>query len=591
MQSEGGIKMTTEQKSVEEFQERNLKGDLKTQSGYDVQEVYGPGDVADLDYTRDIGNPGVFPFTRGTYPRMYREKLWVRGVPPGNVTYAVDKGVSSDHESDDMFDKGLVTSGIRMAGDFHNIATVDLDHPLVGYDVDSCLGASYSIWPYLHGSMQWWTRNMLVRSVTEDFVLELGHAIGPPDVCAYTLYIAVLDTLGYDYTQIRGNMVNDPLHAYIMGCAIYKQPLEVAYRVSLDAMEWATRNTPKFRPSNGGCGYDLRESGITTVQELGFRFGEYIEYTDELLRRGIKFEEWGYRPALAFSGEIDFFETICKLRAARRMYARIATQRYGADPKTLRCPPCNTNLAGSSMTHQQPIFNVVRATIEAVASVLGGVNGMEMTSYTEAMSASPVEAHAINRGIEALIAEEANIPLTADPLGGSYYVEWLTSKIERDASAYLQKILDMGGMTAAIKSGWANAEVEKESIERQKEIEEGRKIKVAVNAYQSLNDFHIPLPMMPADKGSISDPLSKRQKEVLEQYRRFKETRDISKVKPALEKLYQATKGSKNVIPAMIEAWKAYASIGEVFGVIRLGMGFPYDQFEMVNPPDFLALN
>jgi len=197
----------------------------------------------------------------------------------------------------------------------------------------------------------------------------------------------------------------------------------------------------------------------------------------------------------------------------------------------------------------------------------------------------------VNRGIEAIIAEEANIPLTADPLAGSYYVEWLTNKIEQDATAYLQKILDMGGMMAAIKTGWPQGEVEKAAVERQREIEEKRKIKVCVNAYQSLNDYPIELPMLPADRGRLFDPYSTKQKVVLGEYEKFKQTRDMSKVKVALESLHRVAKGGENVIPAMVEAWKAYASIGEVMGVIRVGMGFPYDQFEMVSLPDFLELN
>ena len=294
---------------------------------------------------------------------------------------------------------------------------------------------------------------------------------------------------------------------------------------------------------------------------------------------------------MAFSGEIDFFETICKLRAARRIHAKIATQRYGADPKTLKCPPCNTNLAGDSMTAQQPIFNVIRNTIEAMASVLGGINGMELKGYSEALTTPPIEAWVVNKGIETIIAEEANIPLTADPLAGSYYVEWLTNKIEQDTFAYLQKILDMGGMRGAIKSGWIQGEVEKASQERQRELEEGRKIKVCVNAYQSLNDYDIPLPMLEYHRGDPFNPYSDKQKMEMEEFRKFKQTRDVSKAKPALEKLYQLAKGDTNVFPAVIDAFRNDATIGEVMGVTRKAMGFPYDQFEMVSPPDFLELN
>jgi len=583
--------MSDKQIAGQDLMERKLKGDLKTQSGYDVKEVYGPEDIAGLDYERDLGNPGSYPFTRGTYPRMYREKLWVKGVPAGWILYALDQGKSPEEVVDETFASGIYVSGARTSGDYHNLATVDPDHPLVKYDVASCAGSSYAVWSFLSGhQLHMWTK-VLIKSVTEGFVVEEGHAVGPADVCDFAIYIALLERLGYDWTKLKGNMVNDPLHTHVGQCMNYKQPLEVGFRVCVDAMEWCLKNTPKYRPTNGGCAYDMREAGINTIQELAFRFGNYIEYTDELVRRGVKFEDFGHLPAMAFSGEIDFFETICKLRAVRRMYAKIATQRYGADPKALKCPPCNTNLAGDSMTAQQPIFNVIRNTIEAMASVLGGINGMELKGYSEALTTPPIEAWVVNKGIETIIAEEANIPLTADPLAGSYYVEWLTNKIEQDAFAYLQKILDMGGMRAAIKSGWIQAEVEKAAQERQRELEEGRKIKVCVNAYQSLNDYDIPLPMLEYHRADPFEPYSERQKKTIEEFKEFKETRDISKVKPALEKLYQLAKGDTNVFSAVIDAFRNDATIGEVMGVIRKAMGFPYDQFEMVSPPDFLELN
>ena len=583
--------MTTKQTVEQDRMGRKLKGDLKTQSGYDVKVAYGPEDIADLDYKRDLNDPGSYPFTRGTYPKMYREKLWVRGTPAGWILYGPDQGKSQEEAADETFEKGIYSSGARTSGDYHNLATVDPDHPLVRYDIGSCMGSSYAVWSYLPGHQLFWWTKVLTRSITEGFVVEEGHAVGPADVCDFAMYIALLERMGYDWTKIKGNMVNDPLHTYVSPCMNYKQPMEVGFRVCVDAMEWALKNTPKFRPTNGGCAYDMREAGINTIQELAFRFANYIEYTDELVRRGVKFEDWGHLPAIALSGEIDFFETICKLRAARRIYARIATQRYGADPKNLKCPPCNTNLAGDSMTAQQPIFNVVRNTIEAMASILGGINGMEMKCYTEALTAPPAEGWVVNRGIEAIIAEEANIPLVADPLAGSYYVEWLTNKIEQDVFAYLQKILDMGGMRAALKTGWIQSEVENASQERQKELDEGRKIKVCVNAYEELNDYSIPLPMLEYHHADPFNPYSERQKKTIEEFEEFKRTRDVSKAKLALEKLYQLAKGDTNIFSAMIDAFRNDATIGEVMGVTRKAMGFPYDQFEMVNPPDFLELN
>ena len=193
--------MTTKQTVEQDRMGRKLKGDLKTQSGYDVKVAYGPEDIADLDYKRDLNDPGSYPFTRGTYPKMYREKLWVRGVLPGHIQYAADRGGSPDDDCVEMFDKGVITSGIRTGGDYHNLATIDPDHPLIKYDIDSCItGTSYSTWQYLYGSKQWWAKEVLTKSITEGLVVELGHAVGPADVCEFTMYLAALELMGYDWT-------------------------------------------------------------------------------------------------------------------------------------------------------------------------------------------------------------------------------------------------------------------------------------------------------------------------------------------------------------------------------------------------------
>jgi methylmalonyl-CoA mutase N-terminal domain/subunit len=567
---------------------RKVLGEEKTQSHYDVKECYGPEDIRDIDYEQDIGRPGIFPYTRGAYPRMYREKLWVRGAIPGGVMYAEDQGLDLLEELMKLEEMGIVEGAVRTSGDFHNLATVDPDHPLVKYDIGNCAGTRYSLWQFYHGRIAKVAQRYMGRG-DKGFILEIGHAVGTADSLEYALILAYLETEGRDISNIRGNMVNDPLHVHIHNCQKYEQPLEVGWRISTDAMEFSTRHTPKFRPTNGGCAYDLRESGINTVQELAFRFGNYIEYCDEMVRRSIPFEKFGPRPAIALSGEIDFFETICKLRAARKIWAQLAKNRYGADPTTVKCPPCNTNLAGNSMTQNQPVLNIVRTTIEALASVLGGVNGMELKAYTEPISPPPNEAVVINKGIESIIAEETGVPLVADPLGGSYYVEWLTRRIEEDTLALLSKILDMGGMRAAIRKGWPQQEVEKAALERQRELEERRRIKVAENAYHMLNEVPVKLPLLEYKRPTTAEPFSRKQKGEIEDWNRFVSERDLSRVKGPLKNLYHATRNGDNIIRPVMEAFKAYASIGEIMGVVREALGFPYDQFKMVRRPDHIS--
>jgi methylmalonyl-CoA mutase N-terminal domain/subunit len=302
----------------------------------------------------------------------------------------------------------------------------------------------------------------------------------------------------------------------------------------------------------------------------------------------IPIEDFGPKPAIALSAEIDFFETVCKIRAARKIWARLAKNRYHVDPNTVKCPPCNTNGAGNSMISTQPIFNIVRITIETLASVLGGVNGMELKAYTEAISPPPHEAVVINKGIESIVAEETGIPLVADPLGGSYYVEWLTKRIEDDTMALVNQILAMGGMREAIRRGWVQQEVEKGALERERELMELRRIKVGENAYLQLNENIIPLPMLKYERPSVAQPLAKHQKVLMEEWKQFLAERDINKVTPALKNVYHATRNGENIIRPVIEAWKSYASIGEIMGVVREGLGFPYDQFEMVKRPDYI---
>jgi methylmalonyl-CoA mutase N-terminal domain/subunit len=583
-------KTQTGERKVNVASDRMIKGDMKTQSGIEVKEVYGPEDTKHLDFEKDIGQPGSFPYLRGSYKRMYRDRLWTSGNPilASSTPYMEEKGISGEEYIKDLMDTGIVCSAIRSGGDYHNLATVDPDHPLVKYDIGNCVGTFYAVWQMIHGRKKQYPL-ILEKSVKEGMVFEFGHQVGPADVCEYAMCLSMLEIMGLDPREFRGNMVNDPLTSHINKCMYYKQPLEVGFRVSMDGQEYAYNHTPKFRPSNGGCAYDLREAGIDTIQELGFRFGNFVEYSDELVRRGMSFENFGNRPAMAFSGEIDFFETVCKLRAARRMWARIARDRYGADTSMMKCPPCGTNCAGDSMTQRQPIFNVVRQTVEAMASFMGGVNGIEMKAYTEGVSPPTTEGLAVNRGIEKILAEEANIALVADPLGGSYYVEWLTDYIESKAMELLQKILDMGGMIACIKDGWIQKETERAAQERARELEEGRKIRVGENAYQELNDYHIPLPMFDFERGKPGKGYTKKQERDWEEWHTFQKSRDLKEVAPLLKKLHQLAKSEENLIAGMIDAFKGNATIGEVMGVIREGMGFPYDQFEMVSRPEWLT--
>ncbi|MBI4590437.1 MAG: hypothetical protein HY725_16530 [Candidatus Rokubacteria bacterium] len=567
---------------------RTIRSAPVTQSGIPIKVVYGPGDVRTLDYERDLGEPGRFPFTRGTYPEQYRRRRWVSGVPGEGAMYSGQKPITQ------LIEEGLIDSGIRKGADYHVLACVDPDHPLVKYDLGRGCPPLFALWNFGDDAGRPNPRKALRRTaegyalaVKRGLVLEFGHANGS-DIFHTTLFCALCEEMGRPLAEFRGNSVNDPLAHYIIRCMAY-QPLPLMWKLALDWMEWAFGHLPKFRPTNGGCAYDMRESGIDSCQELAFRFANYIEYMDELCRRGLRIDEIGHRPAIALCGEIDFFETIAKLRAARRMHARIAVERYGMDPKAVKCPPVNTNLAGTAMTKQQPIFNVVRSAIQALASVLGGVNGMELKAYTEVMSSSPTAALVINRGIEAIIAEETGVCQTVDPLAGSYYVEWLTHRVEDGARKILDEILSKGGVRACLESGWIQGLVEEGAKRRQRELEEGQRVLVGVNAYESLVEPEIPLPLLDTlDRGSPEAPYSALQREILAELAELRVRRDTVKTGRALHELYRVTREGKNVVRAMIDAWKADATLGEIAGTIRMGLGLPWDEWGMVQKPEWL---
>lgn len=561
-----------------------------TQSGIPVKVVYGPEDVPALDYGRDLGDPGQFPFTRGTYPEQYRQRLWVSGVLGEGALYGGQKPIKQ------LIEEGLLDSGIRKGADYHVLACVDPDHPLVKYDLARGCPPLFALWNFGDSARRPNGRRALsqtadgyAEAVRRGLVLEFGHANGS-DIFHTTLFCALCEEMGVPLAEFRGNSVNDPLAHYIIRCMVY-QPLPMMWKLAIDWMEWAFTHLPRFRPTNGGCAYDMRESGIDSFQELAFRFANYVEYMDELCRRGLRFEEVGHRPAIALCGEMDFFETIAKLRAARRLHARIAVDRYRMDPRAVKCPPVNTNLAGSAMTRQQPVFNVIRSTVQALASLLGGVNGMEIKAYTEVMSSSTTAALVINRGIEAILAEETGACQTVDPLAGSYYVEWLTNQVEAGARGLLDEILGRGGMRACIESGWVQALVEEGARQRQRELEERRRIQVGVNAYQALVEPEISLPMLDAlDRGTPTRPYSDLQRAILEELRELRTWRDTGPLARALRDLFVVTREGRNVVRTMIDAWKADATLGEIAGTIRLGLGLAWDEWGLVTKPEWLDL-
>ena len=556
-----------DRKELQMQREKDRLITFQTQSGFKPKDVYGPEDIEEIDYSRDIGNPGEYPFTRGRYNGMYRNLLWIK-----HTAFGFQSAEKTNEWLKWQIERGMTSA--RITPDANNIGGIDPDHPLAR----DIIG---------HGSAPIYSLSCLEKQLDGISLLgggvEFNTAISPwDDVCKYSMFLGLAEKRGVDWGILRGAMVNDPLHTYACDICTW-QPFELAWKLTIDSLEFSAKHTPNFHPI-APCGYDMRETGIDVVQELAFVLSERLEYIDAVMERGIPFEEIGHRIPLQFSGEIDFFETVCKLRAARRMWAKIAKERYNAkDPKSMTAP-CSINCAGDSMIAQQPIFNIIRLTIESMASVFGGVQALELKGFDEPIALPSKDAEIINMGINNIIAHEANIPLVADPLGGSYYVEWLTNKLEEEATKLMKKIEDMGGFTAAIKKGWIQEQVREAVLERQKEIDNKEVIKVCVNAFQNLAEEEIPIRLYEYEEqeGNVA--------RILEECRRFKEERDTGRVKGVLMNLRASVKRDENLILPLMEAFKADATYGEALGVIREAMGYSFDPFNLVERPSFLSL-
>ena len=553
-------------KEVRMEREKDRLITLQTQSGVRPKDVYGPEDVKGIDYDRDVGNPGEYPFTRGRHKGMYRYLLWVK-----HTAFGFQSAEKTNEWLKWQIERGMTSA--RITPDANNIGGVDPDHPLARDTIG-------------HGSAPIYSLSCLDKQLEGISLLgggiEFNTAISPwDDVCKYAMFVGLAQKRGVDWKVLRGAMVNDPLHTYACDICTW-QPFELAWKLTIDSLEFSAKHTPNFHPI-APCGYDMRETGIDVFQELAFVLSERIEYIDAVMARGIPFEKIGRRIPLQFSGEIDFFETICKLRAARRMWAKIAKERYNAkDPKSMTAP-CSINCAGDSMVAQQPIFNIIRLTIESMSSVLGGVQALELKGYDEPIALPSEDAEVINMGINNIVAHEANIPLVADPLGGSYYVEWLTDKLEAEATKLMKKIEELGGFIGAFKKGWTQEQVREAILRRQKEIDNKDVVKVCVNEFQNLAEEDIPIRIYEYEEqeGNIS--------KILADCKRFKEERDIDKTRRTLENLHTGVKQDENLILPLMEAFKADATYGEVLGVIREAMGYKYDPFDMIERPAFLS--
>ena len=506
----------------------------------EVQRLYTPVDIADQDFARDISFPGEFPYTRGIHPTGYRGKLW---------TMRQFAGFSTPEETNARFKYLLKQgqTGLSVAYDLPTLMGYDADSPLSEGEVGKCGVAVSSL-----ADMEALFDGIPLEQVT------VSQTINAPASILLAMYLVVAEKQGARWDKISGTLQNDILKEYIAQKEwIY--PIKPAMKLVVDTFGFCTEHVPRYNPVSVS-GYHIREAGATAVQELAFTLRDGIEYVTWGVDAGLDVDRFVPRMSFFFNAHNDFFEEIAKYRAARRIWAREMKSRFGSDHERTLQMRFHTQTAGVSLTVQQPLNNIVRVAIQALAGVLGGTQSLHTDAYDEALALPTDRAALIALRTQQIIAEETGVANTVDPLGGSYYLESLTEKMEQEALEYFRKIDAMGGMVAAIEKGFPQREIQDSAYQYQKAVERGEQVIVGVNKY-AMTDEPSQVPIL-----VIDESVRTHQVERLEQTRT---RRDNGAVANALEKLKLAAKRNENTMPATIDAVRAYATLGEICSALR----------------------
>jgi methylmalonyl-CoA mutase N-terminal domain/subunit len=539
-----------EQTAVEQWEQETLapvlnkraerKKRFETVSLEEVNRLYTPADTANIDFERDISFPGEFPYTRGIHPTGYRGKLW---------TMRQFAGFGTPEETNARF-KYLTAqgqTGLSVAYDLPTLMGYDSDSLLSEGEVGKCGVAVSSL-----ADMEVLFDGIPLEGVT------VSQTINAPASVLLAMYLVVAEKQGADWKKISGTLQNDILKEYIAQKEwIY--PIRPAMKLVTDTFEFCTRFVPRYNPISIS-GYHIREAGATAMQELAFTLRDGIEYVEWGVRAGLDVDEFVPRLSFFFNAHNDFFEEIAKYRAARRIWARVMRERFNAKNERTLQLRFHTQTAGVSLTVQQPLNNIVRVAIQALAGVLGGTNSLHTDSYDEALALPTDRAALIALRTQQIIAEETGVVNTIDPLGGSYFLEALTKKMEDGALDYFRKIDAMGGMVEAVEKGFPQREIQESAYQYQKAVERGEQTIVGVNKYQMENG-PTEIPILVIDEG-----VREHQVERLQQTR---DRRDKGAVANALEKVRQAARSNENTMPATIEAVRAYATLGEICDALR----------------------
>ena len=516
------------------------KKEFQNHSGIPIKRLYTPEDAEALDYMRDMGFPGEYPFLRGVHATMYRGRLWTMRLFAGFGTAA-----DTNQRFKYLLNEG--ESGLSTAFDYPTIMGYDSDHQMARGEVGICGVAISSL------------RDMevLFDGIPLDKVTT-SMTINGPAPMLLAMYVAVGDKQGVSRDKLGGTTQNDNLKEFFAQklCIFPPKP---SVKLTTDIIEYCARHLPKWNPVSIS-GYHIREAGANAVQELAFTLYDGISYVESTLQRGLKVDDFAHRLSFFFASHNDFFEEIAKFRAARRLWARIMKERFHAKNPRSMWMRMHIQTSGCTLTAQQPLNNIIRTTTQALAAVLGGTQSLHTNSFDEALCLPSEEAVTVALRTQQILANESGLANTADPLGGSYYIEALTNEMERKAMDYIQKVDEMGGAIVAIEKGFFQKEIADSAYKYQKETDEKKRTIVGVNDYTTKEE------KCPIELSRIDPKVEQQQVANLQKLRR---ERNNKKAKETLEKLHYAAQKDENLMPTIIEAIKSYATIGEITEVLR----------------------
>ena len=528
-------------KTTQKFKER--KDTFKTISNEEVKPVYTSDDIKDIDYKEKIGMPGSYPFTRGIQPTMYRGRFWTMRQYAG-----FGNAAESNKRYKYLLENGQ--TGLSVAFDLPTQIGYDSDHIMsvgevgkVGVAIDSLEDME-----------------ILFNDIPLDKV-STSMTINAPAMVLLAMYMVVGEKNGVSADQLTGTIQNDILKEYIAR-GTYIFPPKPSMRLITDIFEYCSKNLPKFNTISIS-GYHIREAGSTAAQEVGFTLADGIAYVDAAIKAGLDKDAFGQRLSFFFNAYTDLLEEVAKYRAARRLWAKIMKERFNCtNPKSMMLR-FHTQTAGSSLTAQQPENNIIRVAIQTLAATLGGTQSLHTNSYDEALGLPTEESVRIALRTQQVVAYESGIASTIDPLGGSYFIEELTDKIEKEAMKYINKIDDLGGMVAAIENGYVQQAIQNSAYQLQKTIEQGENIVVGVNKFT-------------IDKEAKAEVLKvdpKLQEEQSKRLAKLRANRNNEKVQIHLDKIREHAKSDKNLFPPIVDAVREYVTLGEICQILREEFG------------------